>query len=105
MENQINTLIEAIVADYALFVRNYRLADAAVEKFRNDISVKMGKRYIKIIKEGSVWGFIVIDDNDKLFRKGDILKAASWATPARNKARGNILDGGYSVSWTGPHYL
>lgn len=105
MENQINGLIEAIVADYALFTRNYRLAYPPVEKFRNDISVKMGKRYIKIIKAGSVWGFIVIDDNDKLFRKGDILKAASWATPARNKARGNILDGGYSVSWTGPHYL
>ncbi len=53
-----------------------------------------------------VWGFIVKTDTDKKFRKGDILKAASWAAPARNKARGNILEGDFSwVRWTGPEYL
>jgi hypothetical protein len=51
-----------------------------------------------------VWGFIVKEDGGK-FRKGDILKAAGWNAPATNSARGNIIDGGYSIQWTGPMYL
>ena len=39
------------------------------------------------------------------FKKGDLLKAAGWAAPARNAARGNILKGGYVINWTGPLYL
>jgi hypothetical protein len=35
------------------------------------------------------------------FKKGTILKAASWAAPAKNYGRGNILDGNYDVRWTG----
>jgi len=27
-----------------------------------------------------------------------------WSAPARNHARGNVLDGGYVVQWTGPLY-
>jgi hypothetical protein len=105
MENQINELIEAIVADYAIFCRDFNDPEGNVQRMRDSLSVKAGRRYIKVIREGSVWGFIVPDDQDKKFRKGDILKAAGWSTPARNSARGNILDGGYSVSWTGPNYL
>ena len=68
-----------------------------------------GKKYIKITKtlgpnQRSVWGFIVKEDGPK-FRKGDILKAASWQAPALNSPRGNILDGGYTIKWTGPLYL
>jgi len=39
-----------------------------------------------------------------MFRYGDILKAASWATPARNGARGNVFEE-YTVRWTGPLYF
>jgi hypothetical protein len=42
---------------------------------------------------------------DKKFKKGDILMAAGWNAPARNAARGNILDGGYDINWTGACYL
>ena len=76
-----------------------------IDEFNSTIAVKEGNKYIKIICGSSVWGFVVNTDNDKLFNKGDILKAAGWAAPARNKARGNILDGGYSIQWTGPRYL
>jgi hypothetical protein len=31
--------------------------------------------------------------------------AAGWAGPARNKARGNVLEGGFGIEWTGPRYL
>lgn len=71
-----------------------------------------GKKYIKIVAEGSqriVWGFINLS-NDK-FQYGDILKAASWAAPATNKARGNVFKG-YEVlgkqnhmRMYGPDYL
>lgn len=112
MENQINTLIETIKADYIKFIgRGKDYADCAthtqgmIDDFNNGIEVKQGNKYIKIITKNSVWGFIVKSDNDKKFRKGDILKAAGWATPTRNAARGNILADHYSISWTGPHYL
>jgi hypothetical protein len=54
---------------------------------------------------GSVWGFVVNTDDDVRFKKGDVLKPAGFNAPARNAARGNVLEGGFSISWTGPHYL
>ena len=46
-----------------------------VEKF-DDTWVKAGKKYTKIIRENSVWGFIANDDfvtpSGKAFKKGDI---------------------------------
>ena len=62
-----------------------------------------GRKYVKLINKGSVWGFVVKEDGDK-FKRGDILKPASWAAPATNKARGNIFEE-YTVQWTGPLYL
>jgi hypothetical protein len=48
-----------------------------------------------------VHSFIVLK-NDGKFRKGDILKAASWAAPATNFVRGNVLDKKYAnATWTG----
>ena len=74
-------------------------------------SVRKGSKYIKIVKElsngmqESVWGFIVASENDKKFQVGDILMAAGWRGPARNKARGNVLTGNFGSRWTGPNYL
>ena len=42
---------------------------------------------------------------DKKFKKGDVLKAAGFHAPARNAPRGNVLDGGFNINWTGPLYL
>lgn len=107
MEIQIQKLIEDIKADYAGWgsdpeseIRKQMIAD-----FNENIRFVEGRKYTKILTNGSVWGFVVNAENDKKFRKGDILKAAGYNAPARNAARGNILDGGYSISWTGPHYL
>lgn len=110
MQNEIKKLITAIKTDYIKFAtRNGTkplegyFADS-VAKFDESIEVKTGSKYIKIIRDNGVWGFIVNTDKDKLFKKGDILKAAGWNAPARNAPRGNIFEN-YSVAWTGPHYL
>ena len=67
-----------------------------------DSSYSDGSKYVKIVTGNSVWGFVVRVHNDKKFRFGDILKPAGWKTPARNFARGNVIDGNFGgVSWTG----
>ena len=79
------------------------------EKFINGWTVKNGSKYIKLIKklgmQNSVWGFVVATDNDKMFKKGDLLKPAGYNAPARNAARGNVLEGDFRIRWTGPEYL
>ena len=77
-----------------------------IGEYSVNFTITYGKKYIKITeKGGGVKAFVVGVDNDKKFRKGDILKPAGWAAPARNAARGNILKGGYPIDWTGPLYL
>ena len=110
MNNEIQALIENIKADYALMSSDRdgvisEIRKNMIDEFNANICVDEGRKYIKILSKGSVWGFIVKNTDDKQFKQGDILKAASWAAPARNKARGNIIQGGYTVQWTGPLYL
>ncbi len=111
MQNQIDTLIETIKADYLKFMtRNGTRkieshTQRMIEEFNNGITAKEGNKYIKLTTQNSVWGFVVKGDNDKKFIKGDLLKAAGYNAPARNRARGNIVEGGYTVQWTGPLYL
>ena len=116
MNNEMNTLIENIKEDYLNWTTlcansggRGGLSDinnTMIAEFNEKITFKVNTKYIKVFTEGgSVWGFVVNTDKDKKFKKGDILKAAGYAAPARNKARGNILDGGYTINWTGPLYL
>jgi len=104
----------AMIEDYNSFMVPKNKYDEITAKMRLEfatgIEMLYGSKYIKIVtgKHGgqrSVWGFIVNTDKDKKFKKGDLLKAAGWAAPARNAARGNILKGGYVINWTGPLYL
>ena len=77
-----------------------------IGEYSVNFTITYGKKYIKITeKGGGVKAFVVGVDNDKVFKKGDILKPAGYAAPARNAARGNIVDGGYVINWTGPLYL
>ena len=112
MNNEMTALIENIKTDY--FNWTTRCAGAKgrttlsdtnkdmIARFNDKIKFKVGNKYIKVFSEGSsVWGFVVNTDNDKKFKKGDLLKAAGYSAPARNFARGNILEGGYTSRWTG----
>jgi hypothetical protein len=118
LNTAVEVLVEAIKTDYrdwtdrvviAKMVRSGgsgefdEINKEMISEFESSIDVLEGSKYIKIVKGGGVWGFIVKKDGVK-FKAGDILKAASWASPATNAARGNVFDG-YSIAWTGPHYL
>ena len=112
MNTEMTALIENIKEDYlnwTTLCAKGTLSDTNKEmiaRFNEKITFKVNTKYIKVFTEGgSVWGFVVNTDNDKKFKKGDILKAAGYNAPARNGARGNIIDGGYTIRWTGPLYL
>jgi hypothetical protein len=70
------------------------------EDFDANLRIDEGTKYLKVVSKGSVHSFIVIKADAK-FKVGDILKAASWAAPARNFARGNVITGSYVTRWTG----
>ena len=74
-----------------------------------DLSLKVGRKFIKVVNGTSVWGFVAkVDGVHKglPMLKGDILKAAGWRAPAKH-SRGSIFDSEMhkSFSWTGPNYL
>ena len=112
MNNEMTALIENIKEDYLNWTTLCAnsggrgglsdINEKMIAEFNKKITFKVNTKYIKVFTEGgSVWGFVVNTDNDKKFKKGDILKPAGWAAPARNFARGNILEGGYTIRWTG----
>jgi len=111
-DTSVEILRKTAVDDYTAFCsrreRGEFTDDAYFQKRINEFDEKLvinnrGSKYVKLISDRSVWGFVVKKDSDK-FKRGDILLAASWAAPATNKARGNIFEE-YSVAWTGPMYL
>jgi len=118
MRNEIEKVLEAMREDYKRWSNrcarhessaHYSSIKAEMEEnYCNGLEVTEGSRYWKITStngsgtQRSVSGFIV-KAGDKKFLEGDMLKAAGWAAPARNFARGNVLDG-YRVDevrWTG----
>ena len=117
MREAIENVLEAMREDYCRWSSACASHDSAAhsriktemeENYCNGLRVEENRRYWKIISTSggggstSVNGFIV-KEGDKKFREGDMLKAAGWAAPARNFARGNVLDGtGFdNARWTG----
>lgn len=73
------------------------------------IQFDRGSKYVRVmtVSHGNraAHSFIVREDDDK-FKQGDILLAKSWKSPARNKARGNIMTAEYGgVTCYGAGYL
>ena len=117
MRNEIEVLLEAMRDDYKRWTyaakgrgafSNSAFEKEMTENYCNGLEVTEGSRYWKITgtsgsgAQRSVKGFIC-KAGDKKFLEGDMLKPAGWAAPARNFARGNVLDGtGVDrVRWTG----
>ena len=71
------------------------------------LHIKKGQKYMKIIDGTTVWGFVSMWEGvfkGTLVCKGDLLKPASWSSPAKH-SRGNIFDGTAKWSYFGPEYL
>ena len=96
----IGKMIDAMVTDYGKGNTNERMFNEYKDGFKSIV----GQKFIKITNGNGVKAFIVKEDNGK-FKMGDILKPASWRAPAKNSARGNVLEGNYAIQWTGPLYL
>ena len=99
----VDKLLEGIKEDYA----NWTDWEEGIQRFNDELNVKSGRKYTKIMKGTSVWGFIANEDGVHKgipHKKGDVFKAAGWRAPAK-WARGNIFDGGKFYRWTGPNYL
>ena len=113
IEAGIEAIKEASIEDYNLRTEDnsneYNIRDNMRKEFAEGLAHSVGQKYIKVITGSparpSVHTFIVATDNDSKFRKGDVLKPATWKTPARNKPRGNVFDGDFPMQWTGPLYL
>jgi len=103
-----------MVADYSSWTIGNRdktpELESRIKDFEDGIKTEETPLYWKIINTDgngshrSVHSFIV--KNDKVIRgherkRGDILKAASWSSPAHNFNRGNILSDSYKVFWVG----
>lgn len=112
MKDQILALIENIKKDYYQWTLQCAKGELSeinkkmIAEFNENVEYVEGRKYIKVLQNRSAWGFIVAVDNDKKFKKGDILMAAGYNTPARNKSRGNVFDlENYATRWTGANYL
>lgn len=113
MQQQIQAYIDHICKDYADWkcqdtddagratAASMKIKAEMIEDFWKNIGVEEGRTYIKVLARTSVHSFIVKENTGK-FKKGDILKAATWKAPAKNFSRGNILEGKWSdITWTG----
>ena len=103
--NGIDNLLEGISDKYA----NWGSQDTErIDKFRNELSKKIGRKFTKIIHGNSVWGFVANGDGVHKgipYFRGDVFKAAGWAAPAKH-VRGSIFDTNNNwYEWTGPNYL
>ena len=88
---------DAILADYAKFLKD-------LDELENKFAVEFaeGSKYVKIISISAGGSRSVHSFVEK--STGNILKAASWAAPARNFSRGNVyITSSYEkrVRWTG----
>ena len=109
-DDAMNTLLVKIRENYDNWGggRNHPSHDGVGQK-KLDLSLKVGRKFIKVVEGTRVWGFIAkVDGTHKglPMLKGDILKAATWSQPAKH-SRGSIFDKEMhkSFSWTGPNYL
>ena len=78
------------------------------KKFKEGLTLSHGRKYIKVMENNRVWGFIAVTDGVLKgipYRFGDVFKAAGWSAPAKWQ-RGSIFDTNTNwFSWTGPNYL
>ena len=97
----VDNLLKNIHLDYVKWCNGRNMEE-------DKLSVKPGRKFIKIIRDNSVWGFVAKEDGVHKglpMKSGDVLKAAGWSAPAKH-TRGNIFNKNQDYfQWTGPNYL
>ena len=100
-EVAVDKLLENIHLDYVKWSNGNPIRE-------DELSLKPGRKFIKIIRDNSVWGFIAKKDGEHKglpMKSGDVFKPAGWASAAKH-TRGNIFDDNQDYfQWTGPNYL
>ena len=78
------------------------------DRFKKGLKLSHGRKYIKVMENNRVWGFIAVTDGVLKgipYKFGDVFKAAGWRAPAKH-VRGSIyLDRTDWFHWTGPMYI
>jgi len=102
LEAGIQRYIAAIKTDYRGKGELSEIRTEMIKEFDASIRYEIHRKFIKVITgpQTGVHSFIMREDDGK-FKRGDILKAASWRAPAKNFARGNVLMPLSNVRWTG----
>ena len=108
-DDAMDNLLDKIQESYDTWGKPERKMGTMNLKNKLDLSLKPGRKFIKVVEGTRVWGFVAkVDGTHKglPMLKGDILKAATWRAPAKH-SRGSIFDSEMhkSFSWTGPNYL
>jgi len=74
--------------------------DLQAENFRNNLKVELTRKYIKVIADSYVWGFIVRENDsvkcstsEAYFSRGDILKRIGQKQTFKKYNLGNIIHG------------
>jgi hypothetical protein len=108
LNEAVEAVLETMKNDYARWGKigteeSTDIRDRMYEEYCEGLTFEEGNKYIKLIGNGSVKGFICKTDNPKKgFVTGDMLMAKSYKAPATNFARGNCLLGEFDrVRWTG----
>ena len=99
-----NEYLDCIKADYIKWQGDNPSETQKImaQDFCDGLTFEVGSKYIKVITSSrSVHSFVCLRDMGK-FTKGDILKAAGWAAPAKNFARGNTMARTFqNIRWMG----
>ena len=78
------------------------------DRFKKGLKLSHGRKYIKVMENNRVWGFIAVTDGVLKgipYKFGDVFKAASWRAPAKHVMGSIYLDRTDWFHWTGPMYI